>query len=98
MSVPVVFRPQAVRELLDAEQWYEDRSPGLGQRFRSAVDQTVTNVSTRPLSFAAVDATKRRALVSGFPYCLYFAPVNERVVVVGVLHARRDPAVWRSRR
>jgi hypothetical protein len=29
---------------------------------------------------------------------LYFAPVDERVVVVGVLHARRDPAVWRSRR
>jgi hypothetical protein len=37
-------------------------------------------------------------LVSGFPYCLYFALVDDRIVVVGVLHARRDPAVWRSRR
>ncbi|MFM7739172.1 MAG: type II toxin-antitoxin system RelE/ParE family toxin [Planctomycetota bacterium] len=98
MSPPVVFRPQAERELLDAEQWYEERGPGLGRRFRAAVDQTVSSVSTRPLSFATVDATKRRALVSGFPYCLYFAVIEDRIVVVGVLHARRDPTVWRSRR
>ncbi len=35
MSFPVVFRPQAERELLEAEQWYEDRSPGLGRKFRT---------------------------------------------------------------
>jgi len=98
MSLPVVFRPQAERELLDAEQWYEDRSPGLGRQFRTAADQTVANVSTRPLSFPTVQTDTRRALVSRFPYCLYFALVDDCVVVVGVLRARRDPAVRESRR
>jgi plasmid stabilization system protein ParE len=98
MSLPVVFRPQAERELLDAEQWYEERGPGLGRQFRAAVDQTVASVSTSPLRFPIVEADKRRALVSLFPYALYFALVDDCVVVVGVLHARRDPAVWKSRR
>ena len=98
MSLPVVFRPQAERELLEAEQWYEDRSPGLGRKFRTAVDQTVASVSTRPLSFPIVESEKRRALVSHFPYGLFFALIEDRVVVVGVLHSRRDPAVWKSRR
>ena len=98
MTLPVVFRPQAERELLDAEQWYEDRNPGLGLQFRAAVDQTVASVSTRPLSFPIVETDKRRALVSRFPYGLYFALADDCVVVVGVLHAHRDPAVWKSRR
>jgi hypothetical protein len=37
-------------------------------------------------------------LVSHFPHGLFFALVEECVVVVGVLHSRRDPAVWKSRR
>ena len=98
MNRPVVFRPQAERELLDAERWYEDRRPGLGSQFRGALDRTLSRVSALPLSFPALDVDKRRALVPGFPYGLYFALIDERVVIVGVMHAHRDPVVWKSRR
>jgi plasmid stabilization system protein ParE len=98
MNRPVVFRPQAERELLDAERWYEDRRPGLGNLFRDALDQTLARVSALPLSFPTADADKRRALVPRFPYGLYFSLVDDQVVVVGVVHAHRDPAVWRARR
>lgn len=98
MNRPVVFRPQAERELLDAERWYEGQRPGLGHEFRTALDQTLSRVSALPLSFPAVEADKRRALVPRFPYGLYFALVDDQVVVVGVVHAHRDPVVWRSRR
>jgi toxin ParE1/3/4 len=84
--------------MLDAERWYEDRRPGLGNQFRAALDQTLSRVSALPLSFPAVDADKRRALVPRFPYGLYFAVIEDQVVVVGVVHAHRDPGVWRSRR
>lgn len=98
MNRPVVFRPQAERELLDADRWYEDQRPGLGHEFRSALDQTLLRVSALPLSFPTVGGDKRRALVPRFPYALYFSLVADHVVVVGVVHAHRDPEVWKSRR
>ena len=98
MNRPVVFRPQAERELLDAERWYEDRRPGLGREFRGALDEILGRVSALPLSFPKVHGDKRRALVPRFPYGLYFALVRDQVVVLGLVHGHRDPAVWTSRR
>ncbi|MEO7191918.1 MAG: type II toxin-antitoxin system RelE/ParE family toxin [Vicinamibacterales bacterium] len=98
MNRPVVFRPQAERELLDAERWYEDRKPGLGRDFRRALDEVLARVAVLPLSFPKVHGDKHRALVPRFPYGLYFALVRDQVVVVGVAHGHRDPTVWTSKR
>ena len=98
MTRPVVFRPQAEHELLEAERWYEWRRPGLGRQFRSAIDDTMTRVGDQPFSFPLVHGEKRRALVPRFPYALYFAIAGDQVVIVGVVHGHRDPAVWQSRR
>jgi plasmid stabilization system protein ParE len=98
MSRPVVFRPQAEQELLDAERWYEQRRPGLGREFRAALDEVLARVRVLPLSFPKVHGEKRRALVPRFPYGLYFALVRDEVVVVGVVHGHRDSGVWISRR
>jgi hypothetical protein len=73
MNRPVVFRPQAERELLDAERWYEDRKPGLGIEFRAALDEVLARVRALPLNFPKAHGDKRRALVPRFPYGLYFA-------------------------
>ena len=40
----------------------------------------------------------RRALVRRFPYAIYFRPVSDEVVVLAVMHGRRLPRRWRSRR
>jgi plasmid stabilization system protein ParE len=45
-----------------------------------------------------VDGDVRRALVLHFPYCLYYRVKRDRVVVVAVFHAARNPTVWRRRR
>jgi hypothetical protein len=38
-----------------------------------------------------------RALLHTFPYAVYFQTSDEIVVVLAVLHLRRDPKVWRGR-
>jgi len=98
MSRPVIFRPAAAREVLEAERWFEEHQPDLGRRFRASVDQTVERVREFPLAFPVVHGQKRRALVPRFPYAIYFALINDTVVVAGVVHGHRDPEVWRSRR
>ena len=98
MNHPVIFRPAAERELLEAERWFEERRPELGRHFRGSVDATIGWIREFPLAFPTVHGPKRRALIPRFPYVLYFALINDTIVVVGIVHGHRDPAVWRSRR
>jgi hypothetical protein len=67
----VIFTQAARRELIDAQDWYEGEAPGLGRRFRLAIDATVERVSTNPLQFPVVFKNARRALVRRFLTCCF---------------------------
>jgi plasmid stabilization system protein ParE len=93
----LVFRPQALAELLEARTWYEDQRPGLGTVFAAAVDRTTNLIVQHPLLFARVHGAIRRAHVPGFPYGAYFRVSPEEIVVVAIMHGKRHPRRWQSR-
>ncbi len=39
----------------------------------------------------------REAIVSRFPYCVYYRVKRKRILITAVFHTSRDPAVWQSR-
>ena len=92
----VVFRPQAEDEVLEVRQWYESRRHGLGQDFGQALDVVVTRIAERPLAFPRVHNETRRAVLSRFPYAVYFRVAEEAVVVLAI-HGRQHPSRWRRR-
>jgi plasmid stabilization system protein ParE len=94
----LVFRPEAEAELLDAQGWYEAQRAGLGGAFAAAVDQTIAAILANPLGYPRVHGDTRRALVQRFPYAVYFRPIADEVVVLAVMHGRRLPRRWQSRR
>lgn len=81
MARGVVFRPQAEDEVLDVRQWYEAKRPGLGQEFGQALDVLVARIAESPLAFPRVHSESRRAVLSRFPYAVYFRVADEAVVV-----------------
>ncbi len=98
MTPRLVFRPEAEAELLDARDWYEAERAGLGAVFAAAVETTITAVLQNPLAYPRVKSDTRRALVRRFPYAVYFRPIDDEIIVLAVLHGRRNPRHWRSRR
>lgn len=36
----------------------------------------------------------REALVSGYPYCVYYREEPGQVVILSVFHTARDPSIW----
>jgi plasmid stabilization system protein ParE len=94
----LVFRPEAEDELLDARAWYEEERVGLGATFASAVEATVAAILENPLAYPRVKGDTRRALVRRFPYAVYFRPLLDEIIVLAVMHGRRNPRHWRSRR
>ena len=98
MTPRLVFRPEAEAELLDARAWYEGERAGLGAIFAAAVETTVTAILQNPLAYPRVKGDTRRALVRQFPYAVYFRPTDDEIIVLAVMHGRRNPRRWRSRR
>jgi len=95
---PIVFSQAARAEVVDAQDWYETQAEGLGRRFRNQVDVAVQRIGDNPLQFPIVSRDVRRALVRGFPYCLFFHLDRDAVTVVACFHASRDPRQWQGRR
>jgi plasmid stabilization system protein ParE len=94
----LVFRPETEAELLDARAWYEGERAGLGGIFVAAVEATVTAILQNPLAYPRVKGETRRALIRRFPYAVYFRPIDNEIIVLAVMHGRRNPRHWRSRR
>ena len=93
-----LVEPEAEAELAEAFTWYEERAPGLGSEFTRAVRALFATINRNPEQFARVRHEMRRALVRRFPYAVYFVAEPEQISVVAVIHTRRHPRRWQSRR
>ena len=98
MTPRLVLRPPAEAELLDARDWYEEQRPGLGGAFATEVDMVFARIVQAPLAYPRVQGETRCALVRRFPYAIYFHATSDEIVVLGVIHGRRHPGRWQSRR
>ncbi len=97
MSLPVILRPEAELDLHEAYRWYDERSPGLGGDFLLAIDDGISVIREYPESCPIVYQQIRRALIKRFPYGLYFLLEKERIVIIAVFHASRNPKIWQDR-
>ncbi len=93
----LIVRPEAEAEMSDAFDWYEDRVPGLGSEFLLCVDAVFNAILRSPEQFPRIHRAVRRALVRRFPYEAFFVEDEERVVVLSVFHAKRNPKRWQER-
>ncbi len=97
MKLPIIFRPIAQGEFDEAMLWYEEQRPGLGDEFVAELERTIDSIANQPDRYPVVRGDVREAIVSRFPYCVYYRVKPDRVVIVAVFHGSRDPAGWQSR-
>lgn len=97
MAEQLRFHPLVAEDLKAAVGWYDDISPGLGDRFRIAVEQRFDSVAEFPESFGIVFQNARAARISVFPYLLLFEYLMDAVHILGVFHSASNPAKWRGR-
>jgi toxin ParE1/3/4 len=97
MSRRLIVRPEAEAEMAEAFDWYEQRSPDLGSEFLLCVDAVFNAILRNPQRWPHVHRVVRRALTRRFPYEVFFVEDEERVVVLSVFHAKRNPKSWQER-
>ena len=67
------------------------------REFLDAAEDAAKRVMATPNGYALVYKDRRRVLLQRFPYSLVYRVVDEQVIVVAVVHAKRNPSVWRTR-
>jgi len=93
----LVAEPRADLEVAATFDWYENEETGLGQEFLDELRAAYDRIADGPLAYQDIRSGIRRGLLRRFPYAVYFAVVDEVVVVLAVLHIARDPAEWQRR-
>ncbi len=91
MTISLVIRPEAERDLDEACQWYEQQFKGLGREFIICIDAALSVVHRTPQISPKVHKNIRRALIRRFPYGIFYILERDKVIVLAFLHTSRDP-------
>ncbi len=88
----------AIEEIVKAAEYFDEQSPGLGGRFVEEIDAVVLDIARSPLAWPRTKhGTRKRIMVSSFPYTIHYKLVDERIIIVAVAHQSRDPEYWTDR-
>jgi len=97
MTRRFIVRPRAERDIQSAYDWYESQELGVGEEFLKAAWKRLDAIRDFPESCPILYRDVRRAVVSRFPYLVFYVVQPTRVSVLAVLHSSRSPATWPRR-
>jgi toxin ParE1/3/4 len=86
----------AQAEFDEAVEFYEQRKPGLGKRFRSAIVRALRTILKNPERWPEREGF-RKYLVPVFRYKIYYEISDDTLNIVAIAHPSREPGYWRTR-
>jgi toxin ParE1/3/4 len=90
VSWRVILRPKAEEALRTAACWYESQRGLLGSQFLDEINRSISALKESPERHAVYYRGFRRMPTRRFPYKLFYRIEGNKVIVVRVLHAKRD--------
>jgi plasmid stabilization system protein ParE len=91
----VAFAPRAEDDLTDAYDYFERQRRGL--EFERDVAETLDRIRENPYLAPEVARDVHRVTMHRFRYNVVYEVTPSPVVVLAVLHRRRDPSSWQGR-
>ena len=94
---PIVFRSEVYDDIKIAYDWYESQRRGLGEDFLLILEDSYAKISREPHGYQLIYKNIRRKLVNRFPYGIFFTLRDDSIIVVAIMHTKRNPTEWSSR-
>lgn len=94
MDLKIKLSSEAIKEIHESYEWYEDRSLGLGEQFIEFMDHTLKLVLQNPEGYPNKIGPYREIVFSKFPYLIVYEFVKEAntIYVLHIIHTKRNPA------
>jgi toxin ParE1/3/4 len=90
VSWRVILRPKAEADLREAARWYESRRPNLGSQFLDEISESLRVLKITPERQPLYYRGFRRMQTHRFHYKIFYRIEASDVIVVRVLHPKRD--------
>ena len=84
-------------DFAEAVDYYNDQRPGLGYEFAAEVRATLERIASFPEAWPKLSPRSRRCITNRFPYGVLYQVRQDCVLVVAIMHLKRDPKRWRQR-
>ena len=100
MRFRVVIEAEAEQELTNAVRFYDEREPGVGQRFANELQAFFNTVCQDPERFSfASRLTQKATLPKPWPYSVYFVVKRKaaEIIITAIWHSSRNPTELRRR-
>lgn len=96
-ELPLQFHPAARLEVLDAYDWYAERSRDAADAFQEALRAAGKTIQRAPTQWAEYLLGTRRYVLKRFPFVVVYRVTQDRVEIIAVAHAHRRPGYWADR-
>jgi len=96
MVYKVKVEPQAMADIQEITDWYNNKQMELGKRFQNTAIKQIDDLCNNPGLCAIRYSEIRCLLVKKFPYMVHFY-INEKtrtVEVLAVISTSRNPKIW----
>ena len=90
-------RKEAEADILEAFQYYESCQLDLGLDFLNCLELAFEDIQQHPYQYPALHRSIHRTLIRRFPFGVFYTVWEQRIVVLAVLHVRRNPSHWLGR-
>lgn len=97
MAKKLIYDPEAIIEIREAADYYENCRNGLGEAFLKATESAIEKLSADPLMWRKISGRFRRTLLDKFPYGIIYSAENDEIFIASVMHLKRRPGYWKSR-
>jgi len=97
MTFEIIIRPEAEIDIINSVEWYEEKRFGLGREFLQCLSDAFELIKQNPVLYQKIYKDIRRSLPRRFPYEIFFLIDGNKIIVLGVLHAKRNPQIIQHR-
>lgn len=91
------FLSCAEADFAEAVAYLNEQSRGLGYEFAAEVKVALARIRSFPEAWPSFSPRTRRCIVDRFPYGVLYQVRKECILIVAVMHLKRDPLRWQQR-
>jgi toxin ParE1/3/4 len=91
MSFRLIIQDQAILEIKDVFEWYEEQKEGLGYEFIDEIEDCYNNLSKYPERYSYINHRYRRIKTNRFPYILIYEIDDSNIIIIRVRHLKQKP-------
>lgn len=95
MSFTVIVKEEAHQDVNEAYSYYEEKSPGLGEKFLEALYKRYNEIANQPTFYSYIEEDPHRILrdvkIDKFPFLIVYEIAGNDVIVYAIHNTFKHP-------